>query len=230
MADQSPPNPDQVPPASSAADALPQQQKCPVCQKMNRVGVMFCENCGSSLSGDRGVIRTKQFTGGAPATGLLNANDDQRSETAVGMEPPANAQIPANIPAPNVIAQVVQSAGTDAFTETMMLRLEIEGFPTPILIYPKSETTLGRRDPATGTMPEVDLTAYAGYRQGVSRRHAVLRLKSRQLEIYDLGSSNGTHVNGVRLTPHKPITLRDGDEIALGKMIIRALFQDGGRL
>jgi pSer/pThr/pTyr-binding forkhead associated (FHA) protein len=109
------------------------------------------------------------------------------------------------------------------------LRLEIEAAPAPILIYPKAETSLGRRDPATGTMPDVDLTTYAGYRMGVSRRHAVIRLNNKRLEIYDLGSSNGTSVNGVRLAPHQPYPLRDGDEISLGKMAMRAIFQVGGR-
>ncbi|HVU12707.1 MAG TPA: FHA domain-containing protein, partial [Phototrophicaceae bacterium] len=97
--------------------------------------------------------------------------------------------------------------------------------PTPLLITPKAETTLGRRDPTTGTQPDVDLSAYAGYRLGVSRNHAVIRLKNRLLEIFDLGSSNGTSVNGVRLAPHQPHVLRDGDEIMLGKMMIRVLFQ-----
>lgn len=129
----------------------------------------------------------------------------------------------------NVITAAVKTAGSDVFSETMMLRLEIEGYPTPILIYPKAETTLGRRDPSTGTMPDVDLTTYAGYRLGVSRKHAVIQLKQKRIEIYDLGSSNGTHINGVRLDPHKPAVIRDGDEIILGKMVMRALFQSSDR-
>jgi pSer/pThr/pTyr-binding forkhead associated (FHA) protein len=107
----------------------------------------------------------------------------------------------------------------------MVLRLEIEGAPTPILLHPKYETSLGRRDPATGTMPDVDLSAYAGYRLGVSRKHAIIRLKNERLEIYDLGSSNGTSVNGTRLNAHQPQVLRDGDELLLGKMMVRVLFQ-----
>lgn len=120
---------------------------------------------------------------------------------------------------------VVNSAGSARFEDNMMLRLEIEGAPTPIVIFPKLETSLGRRDPGTGSAPDIDLTAYAGYRKGVSRYHAMLRLKDKKLEIYDLGSSNGTLVNGVRLSAHQPHPLRDGDMIMLGKMIIRVLFQ-----
>jgi pSer/pThr/pTyr-binding forkhead associated (FHA) protein len=74
-------------------------------------------------------------------------------------------------------------------------------------------------------MPDVDLSAYAGCRLGVSRKHAIIRFQNEKLDIYDLGSSNGTTVNGARLTPHEPHTLRDGDEILLGKMMVKVLFQ-----
>jgi pSer/pThr/pTyr-binding forkhead associated (FHA) protein len=86
---------------------------------------------------------------------------------------------------------------------------------------------LGRRDPTTGATPEVDLTPYAGYRMGVSRKHASLRLEDNQLNIWDLGSSNGTFINGMRLNPHRPYPIRDGDEIRLGQMVLRMFFQIG---
>lgn len=181
-------------------------QKCPTCGYSNRMGVLVCENCGTNLiSGESTLPGTRQFL-------------------APGQPKPADTL---NLSTEEV--QALKTAGTDVFDDTMVLRLEIEAAPAPLLIYPKAETSLGRRDPATGTMPDVDLTTYAGYRMGVSRRHAVIRLNNKRLEIYDLGSSNGTSVNGVRLAPHQPYPLRDGDEIALGKMAMRALFQVGGR-
>jgi pSer/pThr/pTyr-binding forkhead associated (FHA) protein len=60
---------------------------------------------------------------------------------------------------------------------------------------------------------------------GVSRRHSVIRLRNNEVEIFDLGSSNGTSVNGLKLQPHQPQPLRDGDEITLGKMTLKVLFQ-----
>lgn len=180
--------------------------KCPTCGFTNRAGVLVCENCGTNLiSGDNSVLGTRK----------LHGEDDEKSGEEVKL---STSEM-----------QALKSAGTEVFEESMVLRLEIDGAPAPILIYPKAETSLGRRDPATGTMPDVDLTTYAGYRMGVSRRHAVIRLNNKRLEVYDLGSSNGTSVNGVRLAPHQPYPLRDGDEVALGKMIMRAIFQSGGR-
>lgn len=53
--------------------------------------------------------------------------------------------------------------------------------------------------------------------ESVSRYHARLRVVSEQLVIEDLGSHNGTKVNGQRLL--RPHLLRPGDEVQLGKKI-----------
>lgn len=174
-----------------------------------------------------------------PTSPAAAAADSEPAATAVGVTPPTpapekspvqtNSLTPREPPPPLIVTEAqkkaVLSAGTEHFTESMVLKLEIEGYPTPLVITPKNEITLGRRDPATGTMPDIDLTAYSGYRLGVSRTHAIIRMKGDLLELLDLGSSNGTQLNGTRLTPHHPQIIRDGDLITLGKMVIRALFQ-----
>ncbi len=49
----------------------------------------------------------------------------------------------------------------------------------------------------------------------VSRRHAELsRSEDSEWSVVDLGSTNGTEVNGRRITRRTP--LRDGDRIAIG--------------
>lgn len=180
-------------------------ETCPKCGHLNRAGILVCEKCGTLLIGDEHAGGTKRFEGEKKAAS-------------------ASAQ-PVVIETTELFTSAITSAGSSQFTENMVLRLEIEGAPTPILVHPKIEMSLGRRDPATGTMPDVDLSTYAGYRLGVSRKHAIIRLKNRQLELYDLGSSNGTSVNGTRLVPHQAQVLRDGDEVMLGKMTMRMLFQ-----
>ncbi|MFB3817362.1 MAG: FHA domain-containing protein [Candidatus Methylomirabilales bacterium] len=49
---------------------------------------------------------------------------------------------------------------------------------------------------------------------GVSRRHAVIRLEGGRAILEDLGSANGTFVNGQRISRHE---LAEGDEIAIVK-------------
>lgn len=52
--------------------------------------------------------------------------------------------------------------------------------------------------------------------QGVSRRHARLTVAADLATLEDLGSKNGTFVNGIRLGA--PIALRDGDELRIGSV------------
>lgn len=47
----------------------------------------------------------------------------------------------------------------------------------------------------------------------VSRNHAEIRPKGDHYEVVDLGSTNGSRVNGVRIDKH---VLRDGDEMTFG--------------
>lgn len=49
----------------------------------------------------------------------------------------------------------------------------------------------------------------------VSRHHCLVRVRGQEAILSDLGSSNGTYVNGQRVLSQ--ITLRSGDEIRLGK-------------
>src|ERR1019366_8281195 len=48
----------------------------------------------------------------------------------------------------------------------------------------------------------------------VSRRHATITRKGGRFELADLGSTNGTFVNGGRV--RKPVALKRGDEIKFG--------------
>lgn len=57
----------------------------------------------------------------------------------------------------------------------------------------------------------------------VSRRHAIIRAEGRQFVVTDNKSSNGTFVNGKRITTQ---TLRGGDEVQLGSTVL--LFTGGG--
>jgi hypothetical protein len=60
-----------------------------------------------------------------------------------------------------------------------------------------------------------DATIYLDH-PSVSRHHAVFLLQDDTLAITDLGSTNGTVVNGQPLTPQVPATLSPGDTIQVG--------------
>ncbi|NDJ63106.1 MAG: FHA domain-containing protein, partial [Chloroflexi bacterium] len=72
----------------------------------------------------------------------------------------------------------------------------------------------------------VDLTNSGGVDKGVSRRHAlVVRKEENSLMIVDKDSPNGTYLNGQRLVPNQGRLLRDGDELRLGRLVIRVHFE-----
>ncbi len=113
-----------------------------------------------------------------------------------------------------------QMAQTELGDE-VTLKVEIKDALTPLSVVVTYEVAIGRRDPATQEAPELDLTPYGGYQLGISRRHAIIRLQNKKLEIYDLGSRNGTYLNGKRLLPLQPHTLHTGAVIRLGKVEMR---------
>ena len=83
---------------------------------------------------------------------------------------------------------------------------------------------IGRKDNARGIFPDVDLGLDGGYDAGVSRRHAILAHKQNVYTIEDLGSSNGTFVNGRRLAAQTPTVIEHGDELKCGTLLIRVEF------
>ncbi len=89
----------------------------------------------------------------------------------------------------------------------------------------RTEFTLGRSGEGQPIVPDVDLSPYKAYANGVSRLHAVLKLLQDQIVIMDLGSSNGTYLNGSRLPPYIETPVVHGDVIYLGKLKIQVLIE-----
>jgi pSer/pThr/pTyr-binding forkhead associated (FHA) protein len=70
-----------------------------------------------------------------------------------------------------------------------------------------------------GRAPGVDIVIAASY---VSGRHARFSLLGENLIVEDLGSTNGTTVNGVRLQSAEQ--LHDGDIVGIGEVTLRIGF------
>ena len=71
-----------------------------------------------------------------------------------------------------------------------------------------------------GRTPGADIVVPASY---VSARHARFSLMGNNLFIEDLGSRNGTMVNGQRIAD--PVALKSGDVVTVGDVNIRARFE-----
>jgi predicted component of type VI protein secretion system len=90
-----------------------------------------------------------------------------------------------------------------------------------------SEFTFIEQSPSEGAEHAVEQGTTIG-REGcditlgdpdVSRRHAEIQISNGDIAISDLGSTNGTFVNGERID--QPRTLRDGDEVRIGAVVLR---------
>jgi pSer/pThr/pTyr-binding forkhead associated (FHA) protein len=75
----------------------------------------------------------------------------------------------------------------------------------------QGENTLGRR-------PSNSIVIQDAYASG---SHAVITAEDDKFTITDVGSTNGTLVNGERLAPNEPRELSDGDEITFGQSVFR---------
>jgi hypothetical protein len=90
--------------------------------------------------------------------------------------------------------------------------------PATSLIY------LGRRDEENNLYPHIDFTQDDSAMYGVSRRHAFIHQSDDGICIEDVGSANGTFVNGQRMRPFKPFPLHHGDVVQLGQFELRIAF------
>ncbi len=101
--------------------------------------------------------------------------------------------------------------------------LEIEG---ERLTVPVAEiVTVGRvSDVPDDARPDVDLSSFGAGDKGVSRKHIKIKRKNILVYVADLGSTNGTLLNGRRLIPNAERLLRNGDELQLGRLKVKVKF------
>jgi hypothetical protein len=77
----------------------------------------------------------------------------------------------------------------------------------------KESHLIGRRSELRGVYPEVALD----FDSAVSHRHALLnRQPDGTFVLRDIGSTNGTKLNGVELKAMVDVPIKDGDELTLG--------------
>jgi pSer/pThr/pTyr-binding forkhead associated (FHA) protein len=116
-----------------------------------------------------------------------------------------------------------QSGESASTGSTVTLRVVDGDHSLPLV--GRSEYTLGRVAEGQPILPDVDLSPYEAYALGVSRLHAALKLLNQRIFVVDLGSSNGTRVNGQKIVSNVDYPLNHGDTLTLGKLKLEVLTQ-----
>ena len=209
--------------------------RCAECNEENMDGLEYCDSCGAKLE----VLATES----AEAAAAPDSEAAEEAPAEVEASPEAVAEEPAAETVEAVADKSVESPG-DAPTETSAPEEEPgDGTPSAdpgsegavgsasltitrggtvgkIFELQAGDNLVGRWDPDSGSFPEVDMEN-DDLEARISRKHALIKF-GEALTIEDIGSLNGTFVNrGQRLEPGSPATLKDGDEIIVGKTFFK---------
>ena len=98
------------------------------------------------------------------------------------------------------------------FTLVIRSRRDQDGAPASELVFDQPVVTIGRAAAA-------DLVLKDPQRM-VSSRHGEIRRRGSSWILVDLGSTNGTQLNEIRLTARNEYGLNDGDRITLGDFLL----------
>lgn len=95
----------------------------------------------------------------------------------------------------------------------------------------QKEIVVGRTSDTSTVRPDADLTEAGAAELGVSRLHLSVThdAETETVQIRDLGSANGTFVNGQKVLPTERRVLRSGDELRLGRLVMRVKFSHPGQ-
>lgn len=105
-----------------------------------------------------------------------------------------------------------------------VIELRIVGTASTVQTQVQDKMLIGRTDAERNIFPELDLSAFRASANGVSRRHALILVKDERLYVKDLGSMNGTRLNGALCDPEEEYRLRHGDELMLGQLRLQVLY------
>lgn len=145
---------------------------------------------------------------------MPNSNDDDKPDT-LPEDRVDTKQIDTGKFNPELRAQLKELANT-YHTTSNMLALFFPNYSDPFRIEVDDSITIGRADHETKSYPDLDLGPYFAAQLGVSRYHCEIKLISGRFHIKDMGSTNGTRINGNKIQPFILVPFSKGDEIRLG--------------
>jgi hypothetical protein len=137
--------------------------------------------------------------------------------------PVAAAPAPA-APAPAPVPSAPAPAAPEAVAQNLALRIVASG--QVLLLEPeRGEFLVGRPDPVTGIQPEINLGPFDTMRT-LSRRHAkILKEGGLYFVREEVGTTNGTFVNGERIKTGAAVPLKPGNRLRFGSIEVEVIAQ-----
>lgn len=126
------------------------------------------------------------------------------------------------------ISPLYATSQPDMTSDFVQIALYLPDQFTPIMVS-DPDFVLGRVT-SNDRANIVDLSPYRGYLLGVSRHHVSITQTPEGCLIKDLGSANGTWLNGARLSAFVPYVLKDGDHLELGHLSLTIRFVVSGSM
>ncbi|MRS04040.1 FHA domain-containing protein [bacterium] len=166
---------------------------CPNCHNKELPGAYFCSECGTQLL-------SLEFL----STRMISKPSEGQSITETASSSIPTRKVIQKQKDPNISLHVVDNGKV-------------------IHLSDKKDFTLGRAVEGQSILPDVDLSAYDAFSQGVSRMHVSLRIFNGDVYVMDLGSSNGTKINGQKIVPHVEYSISHGDLVSLGRLKVQVL-------
>jgi len=147
---------------------------------------------------------------GFDANDFFNQNLDQEDDYEAPPDPRALKK--AAEAAPKVAAVVAPPKPAKAHLAAYLLYIDDDGADCEVRVERDQEPiTVGRREGASVKV----------HNASVSGKHCTVGWKDEEIEVRDLGSSNGTFINGERI---RRGTLNDGDVLRCGRFELRMSF------
>ncbi len=166
---------------------------CPNCHNKELPGALYCSVCGTALV----------------SIDTLNTRSIQKTPSDT-------------LSTPQEIPQVLtRKSSTISKDSSISLHLIESG--QVLHLNDRKEFTLGRVIEGQPVQPDIDLLPFDAFTLGVSCLHAALRIINDQVVITDLGSSNGSRLNGQKIVPHVDYPVTNGDVFMLGKLKIQII-------
>jgi CheY-like chemotaxis protein len=97
-----------------------------------------------------------------------------------------------------------------------VVEFHVSGSSVPAKLTIHKRAVIGRKDPARGTQPDLDLSKWSAMELGVAPEHVAIDVDDDQLTVLSLSSDQPTLLNGNRLGQTTPQVLNHGDDLQLG--------------